>query len=467
MHHVLLMLLLSVPVQALADQYHYSNVLIGDRAIGLGGAFVGVSDDASGVFYNPAGLAFALSNDISGSANALYSRTVTYKGTIAGKDFVEESGGSLPSFFGGLNKLDHIEKGLVFAFGIMTLDGEQKEQNDLIKENEAQVLSSRTCDDGTSGSNLLHRYHRVVNQKATTSLYAAGAGYRISNNFSLGFGLNYYGIDELTQVYQDVSQSESCTNNYTRRALNVRESLSAMAIQPVFGAQYVFGDVALGLTAKIGGAYVSQLYDVATEGLNLQLVSADNTSVEEANGGMIPTKSTAGIQRTLIESESSNPLGSKYPDELRAGVAWFGSTRLLVTTDVILTTASKGEKEGVFAAVQDGGAAKDRYYYERNQVLNAAAGMEYYVVPAVPVRVGIFTNNDARPEVSEQYAGQNDHVDYSGASLFASWVQPNSQIGAGVVFQQGSGKAQKLGDSVIQDIEAVSSTFAFSATHSF
>ena len=53
-----------------ADQYHYHNIILGDRAMGLGGAFVGVSDDASGVYYNPAGLGFALSNDISGSANA-------------------------------------------------------------------------------------------------------------------------------------------------------------------------------------------------------------------------------------------------------------------------------------------------------------------------------------------------------------------------------------------------------------
>ena len=82
----------------LADQFHYKNLLIGDRAIGLAGAYIGVSDDASGIFYNPAGLGFALSNDISGSANALYKRKIVYKETVGKDNFTEKSGGTLPSF---------------------------------------------------------------------------------------------------------------------------------------------------------------------------------------------------------------------------------------------------------------------------------------------------------------------------------------------------------------------------------
>src|SRR5688500_11173733 len=91
---------------ALADQFHYNNVLVGTRSVGMGGAFGAVSDDASGVYYNPAGLAFALSNDIQGSANAFYQKKTTYEKTLGNDDFVEESSGSLSPFFGGLQKLD-------------------------------------------------------------------------------------------------------------------------------------------------------------------------------------------------------------------------------------------------------------------------------------------------------------------------------------------------------------------------
>ena len=111
---------------AKADQFHYQNFLIGDRAIGLGGAYSGVADDASGIFYNPAGTAFALNNDVSGSANAIYQKKIVFKNTLPGHDFTENSNGTVPSFFGGLLKADSVAEGLVIAWGIYSLDSELK-----------------------------------------------------------------------------------------------------------------------------------------------------------------------------------------------------------------------------------------------------------------------------------------------------------------------------------------------------
>ncbi len=42
-----------------ADDNHYQSILIGERAAGLAGAFTAISDDSSGAYYNPAGLAEA------------------------------------------------------------------------------------------------------------------------------------------------------------------------------------------------------------------------------------------------------------------------------------------------------------------------------------------------------------------------------------------------------------------------
>ena len=47
-----------------AGPYHFSDILPGDRAMGMGGAFGAVADDSSSIYYNPAGLAFALSSNI-------------------------------------------------------------------------------------------------------------------------------------------------------------------------------------------------------------------------------------------------------------------------------------------------------------------------------------------------------------------------------------------------------------------
>lgn len=40
----------------------WNNSLIGCRAIAIGGAFAGIADDSSAIFYNPAGLAFQQKN---------------------------------------------------------------------------------------------------------------------------------------------------------------------------------------------------------------------------------------------------------------------------------------------------------------------------------------------------------------------------------------------------------------------
>ena len=53
-----------------ADENHYVNMLVGNRASGLGGAYTAVSDDPAGCFYNPAGIAFSPHLSISASVNA-------------------------------------------------------------------------------------------------------------------------------------------------------------------------------------------------------------------------------------------------------------------------------------------------------------------------------------------------------------------------------------------------------------
>jgi len=63
------LLLICTAAPAWADDNHYQDYLIGDRALGLGGAFTAISDDSSGAYYNPAGLAETSNSSISVSAS--------------------------------------------------------------------------------------------------------------------------------------------------------------------------------------------------------------------------------------------------------------------------------------------------------------------------------------------------------------------------------------------------------------
>ncbi|MBC7658209.1 MAG: hypothetical protein H7249_00720 [Chitinophagaceae bacterium] len=427
---------------AQADQFHYSNLVVGERAMGLGGAFTAVADDASALVYNPAGLGFALSNDLSGSANAFYQRKVTYKKTIGNQDFTEKSSGTLAPFFGGLQKLDNVMPGLAVAFGLFANDSELKDQNDTIEN---------------YGS--LERFHRTANVRGSTTGIGFAAAKRVLGNLSIGAGLSYLMIDELTQEYQDVKYKSGLTcvpvasasrpnwpvctgNGFVDQAFleqNTRFHLGSTAMEFNLGAQLATGSWSFGLTTKIRKLITDKLEYAVDSRTNIGGASAlDN----------VLHFSTTPMNAQFTNQNIKDPLKT-LPSEIRGGVAWFPSSTLLWTFDTIHYTA----------AISDN--------YHRDAVTNFATGAEYYITPSIPIRAGLFTNYDARPKVQDGKSGQPDHIDYMGYSLFGGWVQPNSQVAGGVVLQTGSGKAQKTGDATIQSVEALSYTFAISATHSF
>lgn len=442
-------------VTARADQFHYQNILIGDRAVGLGGAYGGVSDDASGVFYNPGGMAFALSNDVSGSANAFFSRKVVYKGAIGNRDFEEHSRGSVPSFFGGLQKLDRIAEGLVAGFAIYSTDGETKDQDDLVKD---QNLGNGVA---------LDRLHRTVNFRGSTTYFAAAISKRFFSRLGIGLGASFFSVDELFQDYQDVRMRLTCTRKVTQNGVdsrenlegcqrfltqNIREHLSATGIEPVLGVQWApITELSVGLSVKRGILLTDEIKR-STDARVMYLFDGDLVdNVVYSGTGVSPTGIIEQRQEPEDEGGTIKDALGEWPMESRLGLAWFASTRLLVTGDIVYKGSAKG---------------KDTRQ-DRGSVTNFGLGAEVYATPSIPIRAGIFTNNDARPDVDPKKANQPDHIDYKGASLFLGWVQPNSQISVGTVAQRGTGSAQKAGGEKIQDVEAQSVTFAFSASHNF
>jgi hypothetical protein len=405
------LLLLAWPQATMADQQHYNNVITGERAQGMGGAYSGVSDDASGVYYNPAGLAFAQSNDISGSANAFYSKTVTYKKAILDSDWVEESGGTFAPFFGALQKLDSVLPGLVGGFAYYTLDTQLTDQDKTL-----------------AGVGKISYYHRAANQRYSTWVGAGALGYRVSPSLGIGFSVGYKKIDELTQI----SQNLLTTDSSIFRMLSARTRLTAHGIEIGLGIQWAPAPkIALGLMAR-SGQYASQKFVSVLDILEIQ--SGTITAAQ-------PARTT-----------SSNPIGS-MPLELRGGIAYFASPSLLITSDVDW---------------HDEVTDADLSSFAKESVLNVAVGAEYFVTPSLPVRFGLFTNDDATTDIVANDKPQDDHIDYIGSSLFFAWAQPNSQVSLGVVAQSGTGKAKKIEDkALIQDVKALAYTLGFSATHSF
>ena len=51
-HFSILICVVFAPMQLHADNAHYKNMLIGERAATMGGSYVAISDDSTGCYYN-------------------------------------------------------------------------------------------------------------------------------------------------------------------------------------------------------------------------------------------------------------------------------------------------------------------------------------------------------------------------------------------------------------------------------
>jgi hypothetical protein len=266
---------------------------------------------------------------------------------------------------------------------------------------------------------------------------------------SVGLSVRYTTISELSQDFQqsDVVVEETASGTavktqVTKQYGNTRNSLEAKGVEPTLGVQMALGQsMSVGLSVR-KGSWLSQERTVASD--TLQTQQSSDSGVSASTGALVVESASA------TDAKSSNPLGT-IPGEVRVGAAWFPSPKWMASGDISYYDAAAGSK----------GAGR------RESVLNYAAGVEYYVTPSIAMRGGLFTNNDSRPEVSSSKYTGGTNINYKGGSLFAAFIQPNSQISVGAVVQNGTGMAQKV-QGVTKPVDAKSTltTYAFAATTS-
>jgi hypothetical protein len=98
MRRLLVALVLLVAVgTARADEYHYNDVFMGPRATGLAGTMIGLADDPSAAYYNPAGLAHADHETVSLSTTAVLGKTLTLEGYLGGDLDLDSSAAFSPA----------------------------------------------------------------------------------------------------------------------------------------------------------------------------------------------------------------------------------------------------------------------------------------------------------------------------------------------------------------------------------
>ena len=374
------------PTPSWADAYHYKNVLIGERAAGMAGAYTALSDDPAGGYYNPAGLAFSFENYISLSANAFSASSQRYKNVVNGQDYVMASSSFIPAFFGFTQTMGHGK----FAFSIVVPNADIYDQQDELKE-------------FTTTDNAANYLTRKFFRQDTTYLVGPSYAHELNSKMSVGGTL-----------FAQARLGKSLDNQ-------------KVAYNPLFTGKYLFQDVytssnVYSLVAKVGFQYmptpkVSLGLTVSRPFRLLGKIKIRQVATKTNTDGT-PVTQNGSYDHDISSADSTFDLSAAEPLSISLGGAYFFSKRFLISSDF--------DYNGSDAAMNVA------------TTLNGSIGTEWYVTDSFPIRLGLFTNNSNSLVVTGDYTG----VNLLGVSTGFSFITPGSSFSMGVSYSKGTGQGQ-------------------------
>jgi long-chain fatty acid transport protein len=161
----------------------------GARALGMGGAFIGLADDASAAYANPAGLTQLVSPEVSAEVRSVRTDTrwldggsVQYNGfNSAGLNYSSQNDTTT-----SLRSFSFVYPGekvsfAVYRYELVNYDSRFQSAGETYATADAQVTGTIFAYD--------------VNTSIDVETYGMAIGYKATDKLSLGFGLNYYLLD--------------------------------------------------------------------------------------------------------------------------------------------------------------------------------------------------------------------------------------------------------------------------------
>ena len=296
------LLIISSPGVSWADQFHYKNLLIGERPAGMAGAYTAVSDTPEGAFYNPAGIAYAVGKSLSVSVNAFHNSSLNYEGVLGGGDWTRESSSLVPNFFGMIQPWGNGKVALSYAVP------------DIIEEDQNQLYR-----------NFGNVSSLTINLSNIDKTYKIGPSYaqKINDDLAIGATL-YFHYRQVKQVFSQYYLLK--TGAYEWQNNNYR--LTEYGAEPKIGLMWAPDDkISLGLT-------LSQNIILDSETRSQWTGKTDN----------VASLISDSIEPDIFESSDKRD----YPLAVSLGGAWFKSESLMISCDLDYYGAvSSEERESV------------------------------------------------------------------------------------------------------------------------
>lgn len=390
-----------------AGIYNHMEVLIGEKAAGMGGAFTAIADDTTATYYNPAGIVQIPFNSMSASANA-----ITFK-TREGKFFIKDdekltSFDFIPNFWGVVMSTS-LGK---FGFSIVVPESDNFELHEKYSDVSLLGYTWNTARDD-------------ITIEADT--YMIGPSYAVSILPGLSAGVSLYFLYN--------TFTENIYNFWDTKYIDVDDGLSySYLLENNRG----LNGSGTGVTGKAGFLYK------INDKLQFSGVFRPLTMIaEEVKVRQVAYQSNINENGVVKNFERGNVEGSvsftrRRPYVSTLGVAYFPSDRVTFAMDVsYYGPAEYLEKTKAIGENFESKDAQRKIIFE--EVVNGNIGVEYMLTSSIPIRAGIYTDLSAAPEVKDMNTPQATHLDKYGLTLSSGYMKSNSTVIAGVKYGIGRG----------------------------
>ena len=429
-----LILTFAIPVQA--DDTHYQDFLVGGRALGLGGAYVSLADDPSGVYFNPAGLADVRQSSLQVSTS-LYGFE---RGEINPDSFSTAVPGiaNLELDFSQLIVIP-ASAGFVKTFGEKMPNGLPKQAFGLvamIPSFRKMAISSPALSEGAA---LNGNYSRRLEDNSLWTGIAYGR--KITNKLRLGVSA-FYVFRTLTNyelVVQETQSSQAQT-----AGMAVREvSLYSGNLMLGLGAKYIVSpQLKLGLSV--------QMPTIPMNSSGKLLYVRDRLSAD-CPGGDCPEDAPL-VSQGLERSEESFSSENKRSLMIRAGANYSMCHRFTLSADVSVHLPVCYDlirvDENVNGCESEEIQEADTLFpfvktVRRQAVVNANLGVEWLLIPEVSIAWGFFTDFSSASKIREDdewsKVRQSPDVDLYGMSFALGYFGEHSLSRVGLMYSFGAG----------------------------
>ncbi|MCK6551702.1 hypothetical protein L6R52_38065 [Myxococcota bacterium] len=413
---------LALPRAAVADDTHYQDYPLGGRAVGLGGAFVALGDDPSGIVYNPAGIVDATKTSVQIS-------TTLYGLEIADSFFAAvERATDLQTVFTELNVIP-TSASFTSALGELGPDGRPVQSYGFgafvpsFRSINARSLAS-IPEDQTFGRCRQLAYQRNLLDR--TFQFGAAYAQRIDELWRMGLSalLSYRALRD--------QEETSCFNGL------VEQNSAFASAQTDLDMGVASLQVGLGLKVELGGGWILggtitspsiRVFD--TGSLRVSRNSADPS-----------TTSSEFVLRELGGIEVDTRVGAS----LKAGVAYLVPKKLTFVGDVSVMMPTRYDLFELPASASD---LRDAITLvsdiERRLVINVNTGVEYLVSKPFSVSAGLFTNFSSAPPIEGSIGDRLNEsslpqVHAYGGSLVLGFFSEHTLSRVGLTLSYGDGR---------------------------